>query len=80
MVNDEKTCRAFANLKETEGGRKIIAWVINACDVDKEGFVGNELELARVVALHDFCKRFLFMCGELPSNFYQYLEEDNNND
>lgn len=74
---DEKTQEAFLRLKETEGGRRIIAWVIGACGIDNEGFVGNELELARTVALHDFGKQFLMMCGELPSNFYQYLEEEN---
>lgn len=76
--NVDKTQEAFARLKDTDGGRRIIAWVISACGIDNEGFVGNELELARVVALHDFCKQFLYMCGELPSNFYQYLEEDSN--
>lgn len=76
--NVDKTQEAFARLKETDGGRRIIAWVISACGIDNEGFVGNELELARVVALHDFGKQFLMMCGELPSNFYQYLEEDSN--
>ena len=74
----DKTAEAFKRLKETEGGRRIIAWVISACGLDNEGFIGNELELARVVALHDFGKQFLYMCGELPSNFYQYLEEENN--
>lgn len=74
----DKTIEAFRRLKDTAGGRRIIAWVISACGIDNEGFVGNELELARVVALHDFGKQFLAMCGELPSNFYQYLEEENN--
>jgi hypothetical protein len=74
----DKTAEAFKRLKDTAGGRRIIAWVISACGIDNEGFTGNELELARVVALHDFCKQFLYMCGELPSNFYQYFEEEIN--
>lgn len=74
----DKTAEAFKRLKDTAGGRRIIAWVISACGIDNEGFTGNELELARVVALHDFCKQFLCMCGELPSNFYQYFEEEIN--
>ena len=80
MSNEEvdKTFEAFARLKDTDGGRRIIAWVISACGIDNEGFVGNELEHARVVALLDFGKQFLAMCGELPSNFYQYLEEEKN--
>lgn len=72
----DKTADAMRRLKETAGGRRVIAWVISACELDKECFVGNELELARVVALHDFGKRFLNMCGELPSNFNQYISEE----
>ena len=74
----DKTTEAFRRLKDTAGGRRIIAWVISTCGIDVDGFTGNQLELARNVALHDFCKQFLYMCGELPSNFYQYLEEENN--
>ena len=79
MENDnevDKTVEAFRRLKDTAGGRRIIAWVISNCGIDAEGFTGNQLELARVVALHDFGKRFLYMCGELPSDFYKYLEEE----
>ena len=72
----DKTAEAFKRLKETAGGRRVIAWVISTCGLDSEGFTGNQLELAKAVALHDFCKQFLYMCGELPSNFYNYIEEE----
>jgi hypothetical protein len=79
MENDnevDKTVEAFKRLKDTAGGKRIISWVISTCGIDREGFTGNQLELARTVALHDFCKQFLYMCGELPSDFYKYLEEE----
>jgi hypothetical protein len=76
--NEDKTTEAFRRLKDTAGGRRVIAWVIATCGIDIDGFTGNQLELARCVALHDFCKQFLYMCGELPSNFYSYLKEEEN--
>ena len=37
----DKTTEAFRRLKDTAGGRRIIAWVISTCGIDNEGFVGN---------------------------------------
>jgi hypothetical protein len=80
MHNNEKTEEAFKRLKDTNGGRRIIAWVIDTCGINNVSFSLNNLENARNLALHDFCKEFLLMCGDNPSNFQEYLTEEENND